>query len=883
MSEILRIPGTSHRAKATITRTDKEIALDFSFNLAIKDEVKLMEGARWNPEKRCWTVKNNQRNDFTLKYLLGQNPFAPWDSELPVFKPNRGLKSEGGVVYDHQAAISAHQCYRPGSITAAEMGCVDGAAIVSINRASVGFKLTLADLFRKFHGVKGKWNRDIPTYIRSRKGNELGLNQIVDVLSKGLKETIVLTTRRGYTITVTPDHEMAQPNGEYIAAGELKVGNVLVVNGKWKDKDGYIRVGGLKGKHPRWTTGGVYEHILVMEKSIGRHVQLDEEVHHKNRVRDDNRIENLELLTVVQHKKLHADRSNLHNERTQILPDVDDIVSIAPGGPRYVYDVVCADPYRNFVANGVVVHNSGKSLASIETYEHLTTLPDFGPDFTSWYVSPKVALLSVKMDYRKWGAKKIPHFMTLHEFVKQASGLDPKVSKPPQVLLIDEASKVRNPSAKVSQAAKWLADFIREYWGDKGRVILMSGSPAPKSPQDWYWLCEIACPGFIKEGTPQKFLDRVALVKKIQGESGVAYPKIITFRDSESKCAVCGRIQDHELHKNDIQTQMTLIAGRDADTQPHEFVPMVNEVKKLYSRMNGLVKVVLKKDCMQLPEKVYRVIKLKPTKYMRQLAKLAAKTAGTAANALIVTRELSDGFQYVEEVVGTRPCEDCVRDGEVTGKHWVKEDNDGVSFKWVEDGKCHHCAGKKQFQVYQTKCVETDTPKIQALLDVLEEKEEDGRIVIFGAFTGTIDRICQTVAKAKWDFIRRDGRGWYSSMDPKLPPEELISRFQRESTVDVNRLAVVAHPKSAGMGLTLTASDTILYFSNSFDAEDRIQSEDRIHRHGCRGANIIDFEHLPVDKFVRENLKMKRDLQAVTMGDITKAMEEEDDDDIGYE
>jgi hypothetical protein len=69
-------------------------------------------------------------------------------------------------------------------------------------------------------------------------------------------------------------------------------------NGHWKGgktyhKDGYVMV--RVPEHPRASGGYVFEHILAMEEHLGRRLEGDENVHHKNGVKDDNRIKNLEL------------------------------------------------------------------------------------------------------------------------------------------------------------------------------------------------------------------------------------------------------------------------------------------------------------------------------------------------------------------------------------------------------------------------------------------------------------------------------------------------------------------------------------------------------------------------------------------------------------
>jgi hypothetical protein len=75
--------------------------------------------------------------------------------------------------------------------------------------------------------------------------------------------------------------------------------------GKRVTFSGYVEVRN-KDHHRARKNGYVFEHILVAEKKLGRKLNPNEQVHHKNKVKTDNRPENLEVIDAGEHARLHA-------------------------------------------------------------------------------------------------------------------------------------------------------------------------------------------------------------------------------------------------------------------------------------------------------------------------------------------------------------------------------------------------------------------------------------------------------------------------------------------------------------------------------------------------------------------------------------------------
>lgn len=565
----------------------------------------------------------------------------------------------------------------------------------------------------------------------------------------------------------------------------------------------------------------------------------------------------------------------------------------------------------------------GKTLAAIILME--LAKKNLGIDDWFW-VGPKSALISVKIDFEKWQTKIRPNFYT-YEAIRDVVEKWPPGKTAPQGLILDEASRAKNSTAKRTQAVKYLADNMRQDHGTDCFVGLLSGTPAPKSPIDWWSLCEIACPGYMREGHVNAFKARLAIVEKRETVPGAgAYDHVVAWKNSDDMCGTCGCPAKHLNHTSDpTDRQYLTVECKQTQTyEIHKPTPCVNEVAKLKKAMSGLVAVKLKEECTDLPAKRYEVIRVKPSRQTLNLAKLIAARTSRSIEANILLRELSDGFQYQE--VGTGQFKDCplckghgttvkyvdsadvsrsLTDEEVIGHcrfvwsqptveddpdYFTPEVIDRIPVTVVEERvTCTNCDGKRQVEIMERKTVEVDCPKDQVVKDLLERHEECGRLVFYGGFTGSIQRLVKLCLGEKWAVIKADGGGWegWDANGVKIVTpgnkadhsQELMKIFMRHPSYadEYPDVAFIGQPGAAGMGLTLTASPTIVFFSNDFNGESRWQAEDRGHRLGMdriRGGLIIDIIHLPTDEKVLENLQKKKDLQYMSMTGILKALTE---------
>jgi SNF2 family DNA or RNA helicase len=150
--------------------------------------------------------------------------------------------------------------------------------------------------------------------------------------------------------------------------------------------------------------------------------------------------------------------------------------------------------------------------------------------------------------------------------------------------------------------------------------------------------------------------------------------------------------------------------------------------------------------------------------------------------------------------------------------------------------------------------------RIAALLETVAETE--GRVVVWSHWRHCLREIEEALAR---EYGRGAVRVIHGGID-QSEREQAITDFQNpESPLRF----LVANPAVAGWGVTLTAASTVVYYTNSYDLEHRLQSEDRCHRIGqTRSVTYVDLvAEATVDERVIAALRAKIDIAAQIVRD----------------
>ena len=161
----------------------------------------------------------------------------------------------------------------------------------------------------------------------------------------------------------------------------------------------------------------------------------------------------------------------------------------------------------------------------------------------------------------------------------------------------------------------------------------------------------------------------------------------------------------------------------------------------------------------------------------------------------------------------------------------------------------------------ETKALKSN--RMNELLNVLDEVE--GKVIIWASYRFDLKHIEETL---KNKFGEESTASYFGDTKDK-DRQNIVERFQDKNS---KLKYFVGNPSTGGYGLTLTAAHTVIYYSNTYDLEKRMQSEDRAHRIGqVNKVTYIDLiSEGTVDEKIVQSLRSKIDIASAVMGEDVK-------------
>ena len=340
---------------------------------------------------------------------------------------------------------------------------------------------------------------------------------------------------------------------------------------------------------------------------------------------------------------------------------------------------------------------------------------------------------------------------------------------PHGLIAIDESTTIKNHKAKRTKNLMKIASGFKY-------KRLLTGSPVTKSPMDIYAQCEFLRPGLLGYDSYYAFQGRYAIVqRKTMGSH--AFQQIVGFRNLDE---------------------------------------LTNKIDMFSYR-------VLKKDCLDLPDKIYTV------RYVGMTTDQVNMYNQIRQHAMVL---LENGEMSTAPAVITQ----MLRLQQILSGHLKTDDGDTVYFP---------------------------SKRMDSLKEILEE--HDGKAIIWSRFRYDIQQITRTLNEI---FGEGSAASYYGDTSDDVR-QSIVQTFQNPNS---KLRFFVGNPATAGYGLTLTEANLVVYYANDFNLETRAQSEDRAHRIGQK--NNVTYVDLitedTIDEKIVKSLQAKIDIGARVLGEEAK-------------
>lgn len=375
-------------------------------------------------------------------------------------------------------------------------------------------------------------------------------------------------------------------------------------------------------------------------------------------------------------------------------------------------------------------------------------------------------------------------------------------------VVVDESGRIKNLDALRTRRViqlKPLAPFRR----------IATGTPITKAPLDVFAQMEFLAEGLLGTTSYRAFVAEYADLAPL-AEAMETIKKIRAGRPTTNEeRAALNRIGYQMRNKLERNPRMAFsqIVERDEEGQPRW-----RNLEKLQRLLAPHSYRVLKKDCLDLPEKIYKTHffaltpkQLEAYELLRDELRIEAKELDEPMPvqrlaALVKLQQITSGFVMVPSI----------------GLRYVSDDN----------------------------------PRLAALVDMIEDI--DGKIIVWARFKEEIAQVARELREAGRNVVEYHGA---------------IGKDEREAAIDSMQNGdadvFVGNAQSGGIGITLTAAATVIYYSNDFNYETRAQSEDRAHRIGqTRNVEYIDLVATEtIDEDIAKSLQRKKLLAETILGD----------------